>query len=228
MGRNVLEKPFAEGLSYVQSSDRASFCFTGHYGKVIHKSSGSLLHLAGTALDRKNVAGAFGNVRFFSPREILNIFGFPRDFLLPLEMPLKHRYKVVGNSIAVTVTSALLRWLLLGEGGTRLASLEQDPPRHCSQVASDVLNLNADQGEAFTGEDVCDREDKVRGLAQAPRSNCSNGRVAPVLLKPRLMNVGLVTAACTVVALLGWRRQVLTKAAFFCAGIVLLLLVEQL
>merc|ERR1712129_34759 len=184
MGRNVLEKPFAEGLSYVQSSDRASFCFTGHYGKVIHKSSGSLLHLAGTALDRKN--------------------------------------------IAVTVTSALLRWLLLGEGGTRLASLEQDPPRHCSQVASDVLNLNADQGEAFTGEDVCDREDKVRGLAQAPRSNCSNGRVAPVLLKPRLMNVGLVTAACTVVALLGWRRQVLTKAAFFCAGIVLLLLVEQL
>jgi len=156
--RTVLEKPFAAGLSYVQPSGHASFCFTGHYGKVLHKSSGSLLHFAGMALDRKNVAGSFGDVRFFSPREILNIFGFPRDFLLPLEMPLKHRYKVVGNSIAVTVASALLRWLLLGEGETRLASLERDPPRPCPQVAGDVSNLEADQGEAFTEEDVCNEE----------------------------------------------------------------------
>jgi len=156
--RNVLEKPFAEGLSYVRPSDCLSFCFTGHYGKVLHKSSGSLLHLSGTVIDRKNVAGAFGNVRFFSPREILNIFGFPRDFLLPLEMPLKHRYKVVGNSIAVTVASFLLRWLLLGEGEARLASLDQDPPCRCPQVSSDASHLKPGHEEAFIEEDTFNEE----------------------------------------------------------------------
>jgi len=49
-------------------------------------------------------------------------------------------------------------------------------------------------------------KDKARGLAQVPSSNCSNGRVAPVLLRPSLVSVGLVTAACTAVALFGWRR----------------------
>eukprot|EP00435_Cladocopium_sp_Y103_P046472 s1280_g13.t1 len=79
--------------------------------------------------DRSRLPQSAGLVRFFSPKEILNFLGFPRNFLLPKDMDLKHRYKVVGNSIAVTVASQLLRLLLYGEGAERLNSLEEAPPR---------------------------------------------------------------------------------------------------
>lgn len=130
VSKAVLGKPFAAGLSYVQPSGTQSFCFTGHYGKVMHKSSGSLLHLPadGEALDRSNPSSAHGRVRFFDPKEILNLLGFPKEFTLGRDLELRHRYKVVGNSIAVTVASDLLRFLLLGEGGARLRRLEQAPP----------------------------------------------------------------------------------------------------
>lgn len=119
---SVLEKPFARGLSYVEPCDVQSFCFTGHYGKVLHKSSGSLLHIpGGRPLDRSNPAASHGSVRFFSPKEILNVLGFPEGFQLPSDMELRHRYKVVGNSIAVTVASSLLRLLLQGQDIPSLA-----------------------------------------------------------------------------------------------------------
>merc|ERR1712232_918243 len=98
---------------------------------------GSLLHtrrplpvedIEDSKLDRANPAGAYGAVRFFSPKEICNLLGFPMDFLLPREMKLQHRYKVVGNSIAVSVATELLRFLLLGESEKRLRCCEQVPP----------------------------------------------------------------------------------------------------
>jgi len=125
----VLEKPFAKGLSYVEPNDTISFCFTGHYGKVLHKSSGSLLHFpseSGLHIDRSDPSKAHGAVRFFSPKEILNMLGFPEDYQLKSDMQLRHRYKVVGNSIAVTVAADLIRMLLLGEGDDRLASLGKE------------------------------------------------------------------------------------------------------
>ncbi|CAK0890556.1 unnamed protein product [Prorocentrum cordatum] len=127
----VLAKPWALGLSYVEPQDAQSFCFTGHYGKVMHKSSGSLLHqpyAGGAPLDRGAPQAACGAVRFFSPKEILNILGFPVAFTLPPDMELKHCYKVVGNSIAVTVVADLLRALLLDIGLPRLARMGQAPP----------------------------------------------------------------------------------------------------
>eukprot|EP00931_Biecheleriopsis_adriatica_P050315 TRINITY_DN29122_c0_g1_i2.p1 TRINITY_DN29122_c0_g1~~TRINITY_DN29122_c0_g1_i2.p1 ORF type:complete len:500 (+),score=113.36 TRINITY_DN29122_c0_g1_i2:3-1502(+) len=135
----LLSKPFAPGLSYVGQQDVRSFCFTGHYGKVMHKASGSLLHLpsgpGGAPLDRAKPATNHGAVRLFSPKEILNFLGFPAAYSLPKDMELKHRYKVVGNSIAVTVASELLRFLLLREGGERLAALEQPPPERQAALA---------------------------------------------------------------------------------------------
>mmetsp|Transcript_80004 Transcript_80004/g.185798 ORF Transcript_80004/g.185798 Transcript_80004/m.185798 type:complete len:550 (+) Transcript_80004:103-1752(+) len=125
----VLQRPFARGLSYVEPGDIRSFCFTGHYGKVLHKSSGSLLHLPnGKNFDRNNPAASFGSVRFFSPKEILNMLGFPRNFKLPSGMELRHRYKVVGNSIAVTVASALLRFLLLHDADPLLGPFCKQQP----------------------------------------------------------------------------------------------------
>lgn len=118
----VLAKPFARGLSYVGPDDARTFCFTGHYGKVMHKSSGSLLYLPSDEaaeakpLDRDALPQAFEAVRFFSPREILNILGFPSWFVVPRDMALAHRYKSVGNSIAVTVAARLLEALLPCQG----------------------------------------------------------------------------------------------------------------
>jgi hypothetical protein len=37
----LLAKPWARGLSVVSCMDQVTFCFTGSYGKVFHKSSGS-------------------------------------------------------------------------------------------------------------------------------------------------------------------------------------------
>jgi len=125
--REVLAKPFAKGLSYVENETRQSFCFTGHYGKVMHKSSGSLLHMrSDKPLDRDNPEASFGDVRFFSPKEILNLLGFPASYQVPVDMALKHRYKCVGNSIAVTVCSELLEVLLLGKDPSRLRFLNQN------------------------------------------------------------------------------------------------------
>lgn len=136
----VLQKPFARGLSYVRGVDRQSFCFTGHYGKVLHKSSGSLLHNAGPedTLDRNNVAAsAQGKIRFFSPKEILNFLGFPRTYVLPDGIERRHCYKAVGNSIAVSVAAELLQMLLFHEGEERLDQLSKSPPLRSSLPASE-------------------------------------------------------------------------------------------
>eukprot|EP00928_Gymnodinium_smaydae_P002552 TRINITY_DN10915_c0_g1_i1.p1 TRINITY_DN10915_c0_g1~~TRINITY_DN10915_c0_g1_i1.p1 ORF type:complete len:599 (+),score=134.84 TRINITY_DN10915_c0_g1_i1:93-1799(+) len=129
--REILQKPYAKGLSYVEPAHDTTFCFTGHYGKVMHKSSGSLLHVPDASrppLDRADPEHSFGGVRLFSPKEILNMFGFPKPFSLPAEMPLRHRYKVVGNSISVTLGALVLRLLLLGQGDELLSRYEQAPP----------------------------------------------------------------------------------------------------
>ncbi len=40
LSSSLLAKPWARGLSVVSPLDRITFCFTGSYGKVFHKSSG--------------------------------------------------------------------------------------------------------------------------------------------------------------------------------------------
>ena len=79
---------WAHALSYISAEDTESFCFTGAYGKVMNKSSGSLLYLgegpvASKPLDKSNMLAFEGKVRFFSPREILNLLGFPAGFGFP-------------------------------------------------------------------------------------------------------------------------------------------------
>jgi tRNA (cytosine38-C5)-methyltransferase len=46
LSSSLLAKPWARGLSVVSAFDRITFCFTGSYGKVFHKSSGKV-YLAG-------------------------------------------------------------------------------------------------------------------------------------------------------------------------------------
>ena len=56
--------------------------------------------------DVQDLAGL--KLRYFSPREISNLLGFPPDFTFPDHVTLKQKYKVLGNSLNVTVVSLLI------------------------------------------------------------------------------------------------------------------------
>jgi tRNA (cytosine38-C5)-methyltransferase len=117
-----LAKPWAAtALSVVGPHDRTSFCFTGQYGKGLNRACGSLYlpskEYEGPLDDatRADLAESVGGqLRRFSPAELLCIFGFPRSFGFPPGVPLKAQFKMVGNSINVGVVERLLQELVVG------------------------------------------------------------------------------------------------------------------
>ena len=70
-------------------------CFTSAYGKS-PAQSGSYL--------RWN-----GQLRRFSPREILRLLGYRDDFILPEQLSLRQQWKLVGNSLSVPVVLHCLK-----------------------------------------------------------------------------------------------------------------------
>lgn len=52
-----------------------------------------------------------GKIRFFTPREVANLMGFPNEFLISDEISLKAKYKLLGNSINVECASRVLDFL---------------------------------------------------------------------------------------------------------------------
>eukprot|EP01062_Namystynia_karyoxenos_P069665 TRINITY_DN65131_c0_g1_i1.p1 TRINITY_DN65131_c0_g1~~TRINITY_DN65131_c0_g1_i1.p1 ORF type:complete len:431 (+),score=121.25 TRINITY_DN65131_c0_g1_i1:103-1293(+) len=118
-----LAKPWAQGLSVAGLQERASYCFTRGYGKVMHRSSGSLL-LAGCdrellkePLDRSDMPSYHGRLRFFSDREMLGLMGFPPTYSFPESMGMVHRRRLVGNSVSVAAVRCVLEDLLCRAGG---------------------------------------------------------------------------------------------------------------
>ena len=71
--------------------------------------------IAQKPLDRTDMLQYGGRLRRFTPKELLNLFGFPLDYHFPSEIKLEHQYKLIGNSINVTVVTALVNELLFGE-----------------------------------------------------------------------------------------------------------------
>jgi len=136
---DTLRKDWAKELSFVTPEDSITYCFTAAYGRILHKASGSLLlmpvnnsSLATAASTRSpSASGAIesststsgsqennmlryaGRVRRFTPRELLSLFGFPSEFTFPKDIPLEHQYKLIGNSVNVTVVSRVATELLL-------------------------------------------------------------------------------------------------------------------
>eukprot|EP00386_Alphamonas_edax_P012676 GDKI01039454.1.p1 GENE.GDKI01039454.1~~GDKI01039454.1.p1 ORF type:complete len:158 (+),score=40.44 GDKI01039454.1:173-646(+) len=60
---------------------------------------------------RFRVVGGDECVRHLTPREILNIHGFPAAFSFPPSLSNKQCWQLIGNSISVDVISELLLWL---------------------------------------------------------------------------------------------------------------------
>uniref|UniRef100_A0AAQ4RLZ5 tRNA (cytosine(38)-C(5))-methyltransferase n=1 Tax=Gasterosteus aculeatus aculeatus TaxID=481459 RepID=A0AAQ4RLZ5_GASAC len=51
-------------------------------------------------------------LRYFSPREVANLMGFPQSFSFPQQISTKQQYRVLGNSLNVVVVARLLRLLV--------------------------------------------------------------------------------------------------------------------
>ncbi|KAM3578595.1 tRNA (cytosine-5-)-methyltransferase [Umbelopsis sp. WA50703] len=52
-------------------------------------------------------------LRYFTPREVANLMGFPESFGFPETMSLKQKYRTLGNSINVLVVAELMKYLVL-------------------------------------------------------------------------------------------------------------------
>ncbi|HMW89467.1 MAG TPA: DNA cytosine methyltransferase [Candidatus Obscuribacter sp.] len=81
-----------------EQPEARAICFTSGYFRC-RKAAGSLL-------------GGREPVRFFSPREILNLLGFCKNFILPADLSLNAAYRMVGNSVDVRSIEYLLSGLM--------------------------------------------------------------------------------------------------------------------
>lgn len=113
-------KPWVKNLGIVCPLDTITHCFTAFYGRQLHRATGSVLleddtrsqSIATLPLDRTDMFRYKGKLRRFSPKELLSLFGFPPDFSFPEEISLEHRYKLIGNSVNVSVVSFVASYLL--------------------------------------------------------------------------------------------------------------------
>ncbi|KAJ8276924.1 hypothetical protein GJAV_G00069420 [Gymnothorax javanicus] len=111
---------YAVLMDIVQPSCRRSVCFTkgyGHYvegtGSVLQSCSDAKVETAFADLDvltdeQKLQQLSKLRLRYFSPREIANLMGFPSDFSFPEKTTIKQRYRVLGNSLNVHVVARLI------------------------------------------------------------------------------------------------------------------------
>jgi len=118
-----------EVCDVVTPQSRHSCCFTKAYGHHV-EGAGSFLQQAGGAADlvaagaryraRLAAGGPVGDeqcplgelrLRYFSDREVARLLGFPPTFAFPASTARKQRYRMLGNSLSVTVVAELLRYL---------------------------------------------------------------------------------------------------------------------
>ena len=83
------------------------------------EGTGSVIQAAGTREDLDRVfrdlqdsgdVGVLGELglRYFSPGEIAVLLGFPAQFSFPSTVTLKQQYKVLGNSLNVSMVGLLI------------------------------------------------------------------------------------------------------------------------
>ncbi|KAK9953112.1 hypothetical protein ABG768_017135 [Culter alburnus] len=111
-------------MDVVQPSSRRSVCFTKGYGHYV-EGTGSVLQSC-VDVELESVFKSFEllseedklkqllqlKLRYFTPREIANLMGFPADFTFPKQISIKQQYRVLGNSLNVHVVSHLIRLMI--------------------------------------------------------------------------------------------------------------------
>ncbi|XP_047205219.1 tRNA (cytosine(38)-C(5))-methyltransferase isoform X3 [Girardinichthys multiradiatus] len=108
-------------LDIVQAQSRRSVCFTKAYGRYV-EGTGSVLqccmenegssvftnpdHLSEEEKLQKRLKL---KLRYFTPREVANLMGFPESFSFPEDISIIQKYRVLGNSLNVLVVAKLLQ-----------------------------------------------------------------------------------------------------------------------
>ncbi|XP_054027297.1 tRNA (cytosine(38)-C(5))-methyltransferase [Dryobates pubescens] len=111
-------------LDIVKPSCRRSTCFTKGYGHYV-EGTGSVLqtavdvqlesvfkHIEELPEEEKLMKLSTLKLRYFTPREIANLHGFPLDFGFPEQVTVKQRYRLLGNSLNVHLVARLISILL--------------------------------------------------------------------------------------------------------------------
>ncbi|CAH3031200.1 unnamed protein product [Pocillopora meandrina] len=114
---------FALLLDIVNPQSERSCCFTKAYGHYA-EGTGSVLKMANIddsdifrryqdLADDKQKAELLSilKLRYFTPREVANLHGFPFEFRFPSSLSIKQQYRLLGNSLNVLVVSELLNCL---------------------------------------------------------------------------------------------------------------------
>ncbi|KAM5283980.1 tRNA (cytosine(38)-C(5))-methyltransferase isoform 1-T11 [Hipposideros larvatus] len=110
-------------LDIVKPTCRRSMCFTKGYGRYI-EGTGSVLQTA-EDVQIENIYKSLTNLsqeekitkllmlklRYFTPKEIANLLGFPPEFGFPENITVKQRYRLLGNSLNVHVVAKLIKVL---------------------------------------------------------------------------------------------------------------------
>ncbi|KAJ2766866.1 hypothetical protein IWQ56_003549 [Coemansia nantahalensis] len=92
----------------VTPEDRRTCCFTKSYTHYA-EGTGSVLQTHGTVGVDPMVRE---NTRYFTPREVANLMGFPAAFSFPGGTSTKQQYRLLGNSLSVSVVAVLVDYLL--------------------------------------------------------------------------------------------------------------------
>ncbi|XP_026699257.1 tRNA (cytosine(38)-C(5))-methyltransferase isoform X3 [Athene cunicularia] len=111
-------------LDIVKPTCRRSTCFTKGYGHYV-EGTGSVLqtavdvqlesvfkHIEELPEEEKLMKLSTLKLRYFTPREIANLHGFPLEFGFPDKVTIKQCYRLLGNSLNVHVVAKLISVLL--------------------------------------------------------------------------------------------------------------------
>nr|SVE75902.1 EOG090X0A4V [Daphnia hispanica] len=108
-------------LDVRQRSDTSSCCFTKAYthyaegtGSVLQHNLSESFHKKFAELEEDGDVAHLKplQLRYFTPREIANLMGFPVHFSFPETSSIRTRYRLLGNSLNVLVVSSLLKILI--------------------------------------------------------------------------------------------------------------------
>ncbi|KAM4705617.1 tRNA (cytosine(38)-C(5))-methyltransferase isoform 2-T2 [Rhinophrynus dorsalis] len=114
-------------LDIVKPTCRRSTCFTkgyGHYvegtGSVLQTAPDVQIDLVYKSLEQLTEEEKLAKLlmlkmRYFTPREIANLHGFPPEFGFPAKVTTKQQYRLLGNSLNVHIVAKLISILLQSE-----------------------------------------------------------------------------------------------------------------
>ncbi|KAJ2159902.1 hypothetical protein GGF46_002684 [Coemansia sp. RSA 552] len=92
----------------VTPEDRRTCCFTKGYTQYA-EGTGSVLQTDGVVGTDPMTPE---NTRYFTPREVASLMGFPAAFSFPEHTSTKQRYRLLGNSLSVSVVAVLMDYLV--------------------------------------------------------------------------------------------------------------------